>query len=450
MSVARKSGKSGLIATLLLAYLVGPLNTPLWRGIVVSLTGLLAAELRDAIELTANASGIEGLKVRKHPPPGTIEGLNGAVLSILASDRATGHAVGADLAVLDEAGLLGESSRDLWNAVLSSTSGRDGRMLSISIQGDGPMFAELRDRAGAESVVFQLHAAPEGCALDDEAAWELANPGLADGIKSRGYMRDMAARALANPADAASFRAYDLNQPRAPSVEMVVQVDDWRACERHPEDLPPRDGPCVIGFDAGGSASLTALAVLWPRTGRMEAWAACGDNPPLLERSRGDGGGDVYLRMHDPGELWTYPGRVTPVSEFLADVADRLQGEEVVLAGADRFRRAEVTDALERAEVQWPMEWRGQGASAMADGSHDVRAFQRLVLGAKLKVRESLLLRHAIFESVLRRDASGNPAIDKRRVKGRIDALSAAVIAAGLGELVNVDRPQRGGYLGLV
>ena len=86
-----------MIAALLLAYLAGPLNATLWRGIVVSLAG----ELRDAIELTATASGIEGLKFKKHPPPGTIEGLDGAVLSILASDRATGHAVGADLAVLD-------------------------------------------------------------------------------------------------------------------------------------------------------------------------------------------------------------------------------------------------------------------------------------------------------------------------------------------------------------
>ena len=132
-----KNGKSGLIAALALAYLVGPLNATLWRGIVVSLTGILAGELRDAIELTANASGLSGITVKKYPPPGTIEGLNQASLSILASDRATGHAVGADLAILDEAGLLQENNRDLWNAVLSSTSGRDGRMLSISIQGMG-------------------------------------------------------------------------------------------------------------------------------------------------------------------------------------------------------------------------------------------------------------------------------------------------------------------------
>ena len=450
LSVARKNGKSGLIAALALGYLVGPLNATLWRGIAVSLTGILAGELRDAIELTANASGLSGITVKKYPPPGTIEGLNQASLSILASDRATGHAVGADLAILDEAGLLQENNRDLWNAVLSSTSGRDGRMLSISIQGDGPMFSELKARADSPAVAFHLYAAPDDCSLDDESAWEAANPGLEGGIKSRAYMADMAARAIAIPSDASSFRAYDLNQPRNPSTEMICQVSEWLACERHPEDLPPRSGDCVVGFDLGGSASLTALAAFWPETSRLEAWAACGDNPSLVERSRADGLGEAYCRMQERSELTVWPGRVTPVAEFLAMCAERLADSRVVLVGADRYRKAEAEDALTLAGVQWEVEWRGQGASATADGSHDIRAFQRLVLGGKLAVVESWLLRSAISESVLRRDGAGNPALDKRRERGRIDALSAAVIAAGLGEIISNQPPTMASYSGMV
>ena len=450
LSVARKNGKSGLIAVLLLAHLLGPLNAPLWRGIVVSLTGGLAAELRDAVQQTAEASGVDRLlNVRRSPPPGSIEGARGARLTILASDKATGHALGSDLAVLDEAGLLPESNRDLWGAVLSSTSGRDGRMLSISIQGDGPMFGELKGRKGQSGVVWVEYGAPDDCALDDETAWEAANPGLASGIKSRTYMADMSAKAISVPADAASFRAYDLNQPRNPSTETVCAAADWRACERAAEDLPGRDGYCVVGFDIGGAASLTALAAFWPDTGRLEAWAACGDNPPLLDRSRADGLGDTYCQMESRGELRTYGGRVTPAALFLADCAARLGDSRVKAAGADRYRKAEVEDALGAAGLRWPMTWRGQGASASADGSHDVRAFQRLVLSERLRVQTSLLLRSAISESVIRRDAAGNPALDKRRQHGRIDALSAAVIAAGLGE-IEAARPGRRDYFGTV
>ena len=97
------------------------------------------------------------------------------------------------------------------------------------------------------------------------------------------------------------------------------------------------------------------------------------------------------------------------------------------------------------------MEWRGQGASAGADGSHDIRAFQRLVLSGKLAVAKSLLLRSAVASSVLRYDNAGNPALDKRKARARIDALSAAVIAAGLGEIYQ-SAPVRNPapYIGLV
>ena len=66
----------------------------------------------------------------------------------------------------------------------------------------------------------------------------------------------------------------------------------------------------------------------------------------------------------------------------------------------------------------------------------EVRALQRMVLSGKLAVAESLVLRSAIAESSIRYDSAGNPALDKARARGRIDALPAAVIAAGLGEMV--------------
>ena len=450
LSVARKNGKSGLVAALLLAYLCGPLNGPNWRSAVVSLTGALAAELREAIRQTAEISGLsDRLEIKKSPPPGSITGQDGATLTILASDRASGHALGADLAVIDEAGLLDESRRELWNAVLSSVSGRDGRLLCISIRGHGPMFSELAERAGSPGVHWTEYAAPPDCALDDKSAWELANPGLSSGIKSRSYMVDASRKAIAVPADASLFRAYDLNQPLNPSKESICQPAEWTACER--ESLPPRQGGCVIGFDLGGSSSMTALAAYWPATGRLEVWGAFPDNPSLMERGRADGVGGLYEQMAARGELRTYPGRVTPVSDFLRDCADRLAGERILAAGADRYRRAEAETALEDAGVDWPMEWRGQGASAGADGSHDVRSFQRLVLSGKLAVSPSLLLRSAVASSEMRYDASGNPALDKRKARARIDALSAATIAAGLGELFqSVPARNPAPYLGLV
>ena len=250
----------------------------------------------------------------------------------------------------------------------------------------------------------------------------------------------MARLALAVPADAAAFRAHELNQSLDPARVLLCDPTDWQGCLV--SELPPRAGGCVIGFDLGGSASMTAAAVIWPSSGRLELYAGFPATPSLEDRGAADGVGRQYRQMHERGELWTYPGRVTPVGRFLRDVADRLSGERILQAGADRFRRAEALQALEGAAIRWPMSWRGTGASATADGSHDVRAAQRLIVTGRVRATESLLMASAIANSSLRYDAAGNPALERHSARGRIDALQAFTIAAGLCELADARKPR--------
>lgn len=445
LSVSRKNGKSGIIAAWLLTHLVGPLNVRDWQCVVTSLTGPLAKELREAVELTAKASGLweDRIKLRLSPPPGSLEGANGARVRFLAADKATGHALGADLALIDEAGLLDENKRALWNALFTSISGRNGKMWSISIQGHGPMFAELGERAGDPTVHWRRWRADPDAALDDEASWHASNPGLADGIKSLDYMRDAANRALGAPANEMHFRAYDRNEDVDPERETIVPPSAYAACVR--PDAPPLEGDLVVGIDVGGSASMTAAAAISLDTRRIRVWGAFPADPPLSVRARQDRMGALYDRMLREGELKVYAGRVTPVVAFLRDLFDELGGlGRVVALGSDRYRRNEVRQALDEAGIPPVLtHWRGQGASASADGSHDVRAFQRAVYGKVLSTPGSTMLEAAVASSVLRYDSSGNPALDKASNNSRIDALSASVIACGLAELVKPS-PQLG------
>ena len=243
LSIARKNAKTATIAALVLGYLVGPLRTSRWRGLVISLTGTLASEFRRQVIEIAEASGIiDQLNIKLAPPPGIIRGLDGTELTLLASDKASGHAVGVDLAIIDEGGLFTPNQRDLWNAVLSSTSGRDGRLLVISIRGHSEMFSELAARADDPSVFWTEYAGDEVAKLDDVEQWHRANPGLASGIKSLDYMADASRRAIATPADSASFRTMELNLPGVPARDSIVQVADWQACLIELDNLPPRDG----------------------------------------------------------------------------------------------------------------------------------------------------------------------------------------------------------------
>ena len=425
---ARKNGKSAILAALVLAHLAedGPLRSPGWRAGVASINRDKAAELWAQARAIAEASGLQGIRFGKVPrlaesPWGKAE--------FLSADRSAGHAAGYDICVYDEIGLAPERGRDLAAGLLSSTSARDGRLIAISVIGDSPLSREMIERRDDPAVVVHVYQAPEKCALDDESAWRAANPGLGT-IKSEGYMRDMARRAQFAPNEQANFRCYDLNQIGVPGREMIVDVQSWELVATQPR--PERSGPFFVGLDAGGSASMTAAAIFWPAVGRLEVYGGYGDVPSLRDRGQSDGLGTRYCRMAERGELRTWPGKVTPVSDFIAWIAELLDGAQPTLALADRYRQGECEDGLRAAGVNWPMEWRAQGAGK--DGSADVRAFQRAVLSRSLRPGENLLLASAIADSIIRYDGNGNPALDKARRKGRIDALSAAVLAVGAGE----------------
>ena len=424
--VARKNGKSAAVAVLVLGYLVGPLRREGWRCALASLSREKAAEIKMQIESIATASGLEGVQFWRRSSP-AITAAGGAV-DILASDSNSGAALGVDLAVCDEIGLMHEKSRAFVNSLRSSVSARGGRFMSLSVHGDGPFVPEILARRGAAGLAVHLHQAPDGCALDDPKAHQAANPGLGI-IKQHSYMKAEAARCLATPSDQASFRALDLNQAGSPTREMVCSPPDWSACVTPPAKLPARSGPCYVGFDAGGSSSMTAAAAYWPECHRLELYAAFPATPGLDDRGQADGCGGLYREAWDRGELMTYSGRVTPVGDFLRHVASSLAGCEVAGAASDLYRRSEVQQALEAERLGWRWDWRRMGAGPT--GSSDVRAFQRVILRGEVRTVPSLLMPLALKSTVLRRDSNGNPALERGHT-GRIDVLSATVLAVGL------------------
>ena len=431
LCIARKNAKSAICAVMALGFLVGPLRRSGWRGAVASVSKEKAAELRNQIESIALASNLGGLRFRRAPYPGRVESETGA-LEILSSDRTAGHSSSFDLVVIDEIGLMPERSRELLAGLRSSVSAKGGRCLHISVRGDSPLFSEVLTNP---ATVAHVYAAPDGCKLDDSAAWAAANPGLGT-IKLRSYMLAEIERIRGAPGDENSFRAFDLNQSLSPTREMLCSPDDLRAC--FVDELPPRSGPAYLGFDFGEATSATACVAVWPATGRVETWMAYGDNPPIAERARRDDA--PYAEMVDRGELRLYPGRVVHVAEFLRDVTVDLAGVRVAGAAADSYKDSDARDFMDRAAVRWPIDFRRVGAGK--DGGADVRALQRLVLNRKLALLPSLALVTAISKSTVRRDPNGNPGLDKSTSRGRIDLLSAAIIAAGLAAPA-FDRPPR-------
>ena len=440
LCTARKNSKTHGISMLVLGLLAGPLRRPGLRIGTVSISREKAGELLTACRTISEASELAGIEFMKTPAPGLIRTVDGSTAEFLSADKHAGHASGFDYVIVDELGLMTERDRDLIAGMRSSMSARGGRLIALSIRGESPMLEELLERRELAQTAVHLYApdVPDGGDVDihDPAVWALGNPGLATGIKQASYMAAEAVRVTATPTDLAAFKAFDLNLKGSPTRESIFSVADLRQC--YVDDLPERAGRVWLGLDCGEATSATAACAIWPDTGRVETWLAFGDMPSLVERGRRDAA--RYDLMAERGELRTYEGLVTPVDQFLADVAADLQGQRVARLAGDSYKDGECKEYVRRAGLHWPLEFRRVGAGK--SGSEDVRAAQRLVLNRKLKLIGNLSLATAVGNSAVRYDGNGNPALDKSTSRGRIDVLSAFVIACGLAE-THFNKPER-------
>ncbi|KAA8616319.1 terminase [Salipiger aestuarii] len=374
-------------------------------------------------------------------------GNGGGLARCIAADGKSILGGAPTLAVMDErAAWEREKGDNLENAILSGLGKRDGKALIISTSApdDANTFSRWLDEPPPGTYV-QEHRPSFGLPADDLDSLLIANPGAVEGIgSSPEWLVAQARRAIARGGSAlSSFR--NLNRNERVSTEdrsVLVTVDEWLAAEVAPEDLPARDGECVLGVDLGGSRSMSAAAAYWPRTGRLEAVGCFPCQPGLADRGASDGVSDRYAQMKERGELWTLGEATVPPALWLSGLVKMLDGITPVAIVGDRFRHAEFAEAMQRAGLRVPFVWRGFG---WKDGSEDIERFRRALFDGNVKAAPSLLLRSAFGDAVTLIDPAGNHKLAKARSLGRIDAAAAAVLAVAEGaRIVGRGNPKGG------
>ena len=424
LAVARRNGKSMLASLAALTACAGPQAAPerRWRGAVISLTLDHASEISTNLMQLADAND---LPLTTQTKPNAVNGLFGSQLLTLAASPRAAVGVGLQHIYLDECGLWdSDRHRTMYENAKASLAGVGGRLVGTSILGHSDLFAELKREAKdyPELAYWQEHSAWPGAALDDPEAHAAANPGLGETVSAE-YLMTSAKLSLDNAAAAHSFRIQHLNLKGNLDKQSIVGVHEYERCLV--DTLPPRAGAAIIGLDIGAANSLTGCAVVWPETWRFEVWGGCASIPDLHTRSKADNVGDLYVRLAEQHELFTTTGRSLDVEEFLRHCESRLQGVRVAACVTDSFKAAEVQDALDAAGLNWPLIER-RGIQAM---SEDCRYFIRGILEQKPKMLKSELLANSISSSALITTDEGNSRLSKSRSHGRIDALSASLLA---------------------
>lgn len=441
LSISRGNAKTALSAGLALGHLMGEIAPQPKREII------FAARNRDQAKTAFGflLGFIEGLPedeqeqftIRRGSKLEVETDANGGGLArVIAADGKSILGGAPTLAILDERAAWEREKGDaLENAILSGLGKRDGRALIISTSApdDANTFSRWLDEPPPGCYV-QEHRPDQGLPPDDLASLLIANPGAAEGIgPSAEWLVAQARRAIARGGSAlSSFRNLNRNERVASDNRSVLlTVDEWLSCEVSPDDLPPRDGPVVLGIDLGGSRSMSAAAMYWPETGRLECVGAFPCNPGLSDRGQADGVSGRYIEMADRGELVTMGDATVPVARFMADVVTKLDGQSPASIVGDRFRYAEFIEALRESGLgRVPFIPRGQG---WADSAEDCERLRRAVFEGDVKTVPSLLLRSAFADAITLTDPAGNHKIAKGRSTGRIDAAAATLVAVAQG-----------------
>lgn len=448
LSIGRGNAKSALAAGVALGGLVGAWDRQPRREIIV------AARTRDqgriAWDFAAGFAASLPLEVQRRliyrrAPRLEIEfegDGGGHVLRVIAADGKSALGGAPTMAILDERGHWAlDRGDELEHALLSGLGKRGGRalLISTSASDDAHPFSRWIDDPVPGSYVQEHRPAP-GLPADDRESLLVANPGAEHGIGgSLNWLEAQARRAIARGGSSlTSFRLYNRNERVSGECrDLLITVDEWLSCET--AELPARSGPVVVGIDLGGSASMTAAAFYWSETGCLEVLGTFPGQPSLLDRGQADGVAGRYVEMQARGELTVLGEKTVPVALWLVEVMRHVADQPIAAVTADRYKQAELGEALARAGVRAPIVWRGQG---FRDGGEDCERFRRAAFDGQVKARPSLLLRSAFADAVCLRDPANNLKLAKARSTGRIDAAAATVLAVAEGARMQA-RPPR-------
>ena len=354
----------------------------------------------------------------------------GAKIRCIGNNPKMAHGiVGGILFIADEIGMWGNDADKMRAALVTAQGKQPGSKLlaigTLPAMRDN-WFSKMLE-TDVPGTYRQLHAVKKDKGIDlfSKRSWKQANPSLSHMPDLLEAIKRESKRAQRDSGELQTFKALRLNQGVADTeIDFLLDPELWLEIEN---DDAPREGECTWGIDLGTSKSFSCIACSW-ESGRLEVIAAVGGQPDLQTRAVNDScAEDFYIRMEQRGELITMPGRVIDLKDFIHIALERFGQPSTCLI--DSWRYDEFLTQADNSELlpQCDIIKRRQGYPSQGE---DIRYFKRAVLDGSCHPVKSLLLRHAMNECRILRDAAANEKVSKdKRDRGRDDAVVAAILA---------------------
>lgn len=325
-----------------------------------------------------------------------------------------------------------------------TTAGND----PVSVCGDQHDYAckildgVLQDAATEAFFACIAHADPEDDWLD-EATWRKANPHYGVSVKPDDMLK-LALKAKNMPSAAAEFKQKRLNlwvNADAPWLSM----EGWRKGQSAWTMESLAGEPCWGGMDLSSKIDLTAFVLLFPPKGTRLSWRALlwafTPEETLIERAHRDRA--PYLIWRDQRVLITSAGSRVNYGQVLDCIVEQKARFKIQAIGFDPYNAENLQNDLkakavsfgENQVIEVP-----QNYAQMSPASKDLEAD---VLGGLFDAGNNPLYAWAASNAIAPPDDKGNIFPSKKRSRGRIDPITATVIARAVYNRVGMtDKPK--------
>lgn len=445
LSIARKNGKTALIAGLVLAHLVGPeavQNSQIVSGARSREQAALVYRLAEKmVNLNPDLSKI----IKCTPSTKKLVGLTMNVeYHAISAEAGTAHGLSPILAILDEVGQI-KGPHDSFVEAIETAQGayENPLLIAISTQAatDADLFSVWIDDAVLSkdpNIVCHLYAAPEDCELDDRDAWAKANPAL--GIfRAQKDIENFSKRAMRQPSAENTFRWLYLNQ-RVEASAPFVSRSLWKSCGG-PVIEEFGDLPVFGGLDLSSVHDLTARVYVAPVVDKNNriVWNV---KPRfwlpefgLADKSKQDR--VPYDVWKKEGFLDTTPGKTVDYEWVAQRIFEDCKVLKIQKIAFDRWNWKHLKPWLEKAGFR-PEQLEGDKAifvefgQGFAQMSPALRDTEAALLEGRIAHGNQPVLTMCAANAVVNENPAGGRKLDKAKAKGRIDGMVALVMAMSM------------------
>ncbi|CDM90577.1 terminase large subunit [Xenorhabdus bovienii] len=445
LSIARKNGKTGLIAGILLAHLVGPealQNTQIvsgamsreQAGIVFNLAVKMVnlnPKLQEIVHIIPSGKKLIG-------KPRNVE------YKALAAEGKTTHGLSPVLAILDEVGQIVGPRSDFVDAIITSQGAHKSPLLiAISTQAanDADLLSLWLDDAKHSHdphIVSHVYEADKEADILDPAAWQAANPALGN-FRSLKDMQRLAEMASRMPSQENMFRNLNLNQ-RVSMSSPFISRNVWEAGAK---PLKPLVGRCYAGLDLSESKDLTALVIIGQSEDGMwnvhpYFWTP---KKTLLDRAKTDR--VPYDVWEKQGFLRTTPGSMVDYDFVVQDIAEIIGDFAIEVITFDRWRIDIFKKAAEHIGLTLPLVEFGQGYKDMAPA---LDKMEQLLLNGQVNHGNHPVMNMCAANAITVKDAASNRKLAKDKSTGRMDGMVAFAMAVGASHEMETEQGDIDGF----